>query len=316
VNGRNSDNTKLLNILDGSHPSDSTVWPRLTSGLRTGLFSSRMPDRMEIMAGAEKGESVMRRQRNEGNIRQILGIKFFIGDARSAVERMSRGGLLVVPAAPALKDIDCNDAYRDALTNADVAIADSGFMVLLWNWLQRDSLRRLSGLTYLRELLLHPDVRTPCNTFWVMAGPGSARKNIAWLASQGIAVPSSHVYHAPMYRGEIVDLELVDRLQALRVKHVVITVGGGTQERLGLYIKRNLDYLPAIHCVGAAIAFLSGDQVRIPSWADRFYLGWFFRCVSAPGRYFPRYWSARKLVPLLWRYRDKLPPLQTIAVQN
>ncbi len=246
-------------------------------------------------------------------VRRILGINFFAGDAQDAVEQISRGGLLVVPAAPALKDIACNEAYRDALTNADLAIADSAFMVLVWNWLQRDSLRRLSGLTYLRHLLLRPDVRTPGRTLWVMAGPANARKNTDWLASQGIVVPANHVYEAPMYGGQIEDLALVERLSALRVSHVVITLGGGTQERLGLYIKRNLDYSPAIHCIGAAIAFLSGDQVRIPVWADRFYLGWFFRCISAPGRYIPRYWSARKLVPLLWRYRDKLPPMQTVT---
>jgi UDP-N-acetyl-D-mannosaminuronic acid transferase (WecB/TagA/CpsF family) len=72
-------------------------------------------------------------------------------------------------------------------------------------------------------------------------------------------------------------------------------------------LKRNLDYLPAIHCIGAAIAFLSGDQVHIPEWADRFYLGWLFRCMSSPRRYVPRYFSAPQLVPLLWRYRDQLP---------
>ena len=160
---------------------------------------------------------------------------------------------------------------------------------------------------------LRPDVRAPGNTLWVMAGPVNARKNIEWLMSHGIEVPADHVYEAPMYKGEIEDPELLERLRNLRVKHVVVTLGGGTQERLGLYMKRNLNYLPAIHCIGAAIAFLSGDQVRIPAWADRFYLGWFFRCVSAPGRYVPRYWSARKLVPLLWRYRDKLPPMQTVT---
>jgi len=246
-------------------------------------------------------------------VRRILGINFFAGNVQGAVEQISRGGLLVVPAAPALKDIACNEAYRDALTNADLAIADSAFMVLLWNWLQGDSIRRLSGLTYLRQLLLRPDVRVPGSTLWVMAGPANARKNIDWLASQGIVVPASHGYEAPMEVGKVENPELVERRCALRVSHVVITLGGGTQERLGLYIKRNLEYLPAIHCIGAAIAFLSGDQVRIPAWADRFYMGWLLRCASDPGRYIPRYWSARKLIPLLWRYRDRLPPMQTVS---
>ena len=100
-------------------------------------------------------------------------------------------------------------------------------------------------------------------------------------------------------------------MQRIRPKHVVVTIGGGTQERLGLYLKRNLDFLPAIHCIGAAIAFLSGDQVHIPDWTDRFYLGWLYRCISEPKRYIPRYWGARKLLSLMLKYRSELPPLRT-----
>ncbi|MGB7547714.1 MAG: WecB/TagA/CpsF family glycosyltransferase [Terracidiphilus sp.] len=242
--------------------------------------------------------------------RQILGINFYVGDAAGALERICRGGLLVVPAAPALKDMAFDLSYREALINADLAIADSAFMVLVWNFLEHDTIQRLSGLKYLRALLLQPEVRVPGNTLWVMAAPASAKKNLEWLQSQGISVPPECVYEAPMYGARVEDEVLVERLQKLRVKHVVITVGGGTQERLGLYLKRRLDYLPAIHCIGAAIAFLSGDQVRIPNWADRFYLGWFFRCLSSPRRYIPRYWSAPRLLPLIWRYRSRLPVRQ------
>ena len=67
---------------------------------------------------------------------------------------------------------------------------------------------------------------------------------------------------------------------------------------------------PTIHCIGAAIAFLSGDQVNIPVWGDRFYLGWLLRCLSDPKRYIPRYWDARKLIALMVRYRDRLPDLR------
>jgi len=247
--------------------------------------------------------------------RQILGINFYVGDVEGVLERLSHGGLLVVPAAPALKDVAHNPEYLEALINADVAIADSAFMVLFWNWMQRDSIPRLSGLKYLRVLLQREDVRKPGNTFWVMAGVGSAGKNLAWLRSEGINVPPECVYNAPMYGNTIDDPKLLANLERLRPKHIIVTVGGGTQERLGLYLKRNLGYLPAIHCIGAAIAFLSGDQVRIPNWADRLYLGWLFRCISSPRRFVPRYLSAPRLLPLLWRYRTELPIPQTGATR-
>lgn len=247
--------------------------------------------------------------------RQILGINFYVGDVEGVFNRLSHGGLLVVPAAPALKDVAHNEEYRDALLNADVAIADSAFMVILWNWMQGDSIPRLSGLKYLRALLRLEEVRKPGNTFWVMAGAESASKNLAWLRSQGIDVPPECVYNAPIYGSKIEDPQLVYTIGALRPKHIVVTVGGGTQERLGLYLKRNLGYLPAIHCIGAAIAFLSGDQVRIPNWADRLYLGWLFRCVSSPRKFIPRYLSAPRLIPLLWRYRTELPAQQAGAIR-
>lgn len=241
--------------------------------------------------------------------RRILGVDFFCGTVHEAIEKMRRGGLLVVPAAPALKDLSTNAPYRDALLNADMAITDSAFMVLIWNAIQRDDVSRLSGLEYLRELLLETDVRRPNNTVWIMASPVSARRNLAWLAHQGIDVPEECVYMAPLYRGTIDDPELLDLLKRLQPQHVIVTVGGGTQERLGLYLKERLPYLPAIHCIGAAIAFLSGDQVHIPVWADKFYLGWLFRSLSDPRRYVPRYWEARHLFGLILRYRQELPPL-------
>jgi UDP-N-acetyl-D-mannosaminuronic acid transferase (WecB/TagA/CpsF family) len=110
-----------------------------------------------------------------------------------------------------------------------------------------------------------------------------------------------------MYGPTIDDEPLLAQIRKRRPSHIIVTIGGGSQERVGLYLKRRLDPLPAIHCIGAAIAFLSGDQVQIPMWADRLYLGWLFRCLSEPRRYVPRYWSARKLVWLMLQYRETLP---------
>jgi UDP-N-acetyl-D-mannosaminuronic acid transferase (WecB/TagA/CpsF family) len=250
-------------------------------------------------------------QASQTTTHRILGIDFFDGSAKAAIEIMRNGGLLVVPAAPALKDLARNLAYRDALLNADLVLTDSAFMVLIWNRLQSSPIKRLSGLEYLRELLGEVDVRRPGNTLWIMASPISAKRNLTWLEGQGIAVPEDHIYMAPIYgNGPLSDLTLVEQLNRLRPQHVILTLGGGTQERLGLYLKRNLAYHPAIHCIGAAIAFLSGDQVHIPVWADKFYLGWLLRSLSEPKRYIPRYLDAFKLFPLMRRYRDRLPDLK------
>jgi exopolysaccharide biosynthesis WecB/TagA/CpsF family protein len=238
----------------------------------------------------------------------ILGIRFFIGTAQGAIDEVSRhGGLVVVPAAPALKNLAHDQRYRDALLGADFAIADSALMVLLWNMMQRARISKLSGLKYLRALIEQADFRQSEYNFWVMPSPVAAERNVAWLRRNGVSVADENVYLAPTYSAEIRDPELIELLEKRRPRHVVIGIGGGTQEQLGIYLKQNLSYRPAIHCVGAAIAFLSGDQVRIPVWVDGMGLGWLWRSASNPRRFIPRYWDARHLVPLMLRYRDRLP---------
>ena len=144
-----------------------------------------------------------------------------------------------------------------------------------------------------------------------MSCSSAAQRNLSWLRENGVRVANEDVYLAPLYGPQITDEELLERLEARKPRHIVLGVGGGTQERLGLFLKQRLSYRPAIHCIGAAIAFLSGDQVHIPVWADKFYLGWLLRSLSEPKRYLPRYLDAFKLYPLLRRYRDRLPDLES-----
>jgi N-acetylglucosaminyldiphosphoundecaprenol N-acetyl-beta-D-mannosaminyltransferase len=231
-----------------------------------------------------------------------------VAEAQEAIDQIRQsGGLVVVPAAPALKNLAHDLRYRDALLGADFAIADSTLMVLLWNLIQRDRIPKLSGLKYLRVLLEQPEFHQPGSSFWIMPTPVAAQRNLAWLQANGIAAIEDDVYLAPMYDRIIDDPELLRRLDERRPQHIILGLGGGTQEPLGFYLKQKLSYQPAIHGIGAAIGFLSGEQVRIPTWADDLGLGWLWRSLSSPSRYGARYWDARRLIPLLIRYKDKLP---------
>ena len=120
-------------------------------------------------------------------------------------------------------------------------------------------------------------------------------------------VSEKDLHLAPFYGAETRDPELLMKLEQRRPKHVVLGVGGGTQEPLGLYLKRNLSFRPAIRNFGAAIGFLSGDQVRIPVWVDELGLGWLWRSAWNPKRFGRRYWDARSVAALIVRYRDRLP---------
>jgi UDP-N-acetyl-D-mannosaminuronic acid transferase (WecB/TagA/CpsF family) len=248
----------------------------------------------------------------EPQYRRILGIRFFVGDAPEAVELGARSGFVVVPAAPALLELERDDEYRQALLEADFAITDSGFLVLLWNLMNRDRIHRVSGLEYLRLLLARPELRIPRSTLWVMPSQASMDRNLAWLNANDYPFETADCHVAPRYpRGAVSDEALVELVNERHPRHIVICLGGGVQEKLGLYLKRRSSGSPAIHCIGAAIGFLTGDQVRIPGWADKRVLGWLFRCVSDPRRFVPRYAKALELPRLLWRYGSRLPDLPT-----
>lgn len=241
---------------------------------------------------------------------QILGVRFFAGSAGEAVRLGLCGGLVVAPAAPALVDLTTNAGYRAALLAADLVLADSGFMVLLWRLFGDGGIERVSGLEYLALLLAEPAVRQPGATFWVMPAIAARDRNLAWLHSQGWKASKDDCYVAPIYPpGAIHDVRLEQILADRKPRHVIIALGGGVQEQLGHALKSRVASGTGIHCTGAAIGFLSGEQVSIPMWADALYLGWFMRCLTAPRRFIPRYWRAIRLAALIARHRSTLPPL-------
>jgi UDP-N-acetyl-D-mannosaminuronic acid transferase (WecB/TagA/CpsF family) len=239
---------------------------------------------------------------------KVLGIRFVLGTAQQVIDLASEnGGLVVVPAAPAMCTIASDAVYREALLCADLVIPDSAYMVWSWNLLHRPRISKLSGLTYLRALLMRDELSRPGATFYVAPSRKAAELIATWLNENDIVLDPADLYVAPQYNGNAQDPALVEMIERRRPRHVILGVSGGVQEPLGLYLKRSLTYMPAIHCIGAAIGFLTGDQVYIPTWADKVGIGWLIRCVSDPKRFIPRYWRARNLFSLIARYRELLP---------
>jgi len=72
-------------------------------------------------------------------------------------------------------------------------------------------------------------------------------------------------------------------------------------------LREHYAHRPAIHCIGAALGFVTGYQIAIPNWADRLYLGWLFRLFANPRRFFPRALSALALPGMILHYGEKLP---------
>ena len=243
--------------------------------------------------------------------RQVLGIQFFNGDVEEAIRAiLQHGGLLIAPSGTCFARLREDEIYRRAVLGADLAIADSGLMVVLWRLLQRENVERISGLKYVKHLLSKLKREGSGQVFWVLPGERARRKLVDWSRREAFPINTENCYVAPRYGLEIEDRNLLALVERNRSAHLVIAIGSGAQEKLGDYLRENLSYRPAIHCIGAALGFVTGDQVSIPDWVDRFYLGWLWRLFAQPSIFIPRLSRALELPWLIWKYGEKLPPLQ------
>ena len=243
--------------------------------------------------------------------RQILGLRFFNGDVDEAITLMlRRGGFLVAPSGTCFGRLREDEMYRRAVLAADLAIADSGLMVGLWRLLGREKLHRISGLKYLKRLLTTLKREEKREVFWVLPTEPARQNLLDWSRHEAFSINRENCYVAPRYGSDIEDRDLLALIEQHRPAHVIIAIGSGAQEKLGYYLRENLSYRPAIHCTGAALGFITGDQAAIPDWADRFYLGWFFRLLAQPRVFIPRLFRAFELPWLIWKYGEKLPPMR------
>ena len=242
---------------------------------------------------------------------QILGIQFFNGDVDDAVQSMiRRGGFLIAPSGTCFARLRQDERYRRAVLTADLAIADSGLMVLLCRLFRRESLQRISGLKYLKHLLATLKGGGTGDVFWIVPTGRARQKLLDWSRREALPISDEDCYVAPRYGFEVGDPSLVALIERRRPAQVIIAIGSGPQEKLGFYLRENLSYRPAIHCTGAALGFITGDQTSIPDWADRFYLGWFFRLLAQPRTFIPRLSRALELPWLILKYGEKLPPMR------
>jgi exopolysaccharide biosynthesis WecB/TagA/CpsF family protein len=247
---------------------------------------------------------------------QILGIQFCDGDVEEVLEGMFRkGGFLIAPSGTCFARLSRDATYREAVISADVAIPDSGAMVLLWRIVHRQKIPRISGLRYLQQLSTRLFAEK-AKVLWVLPNESARRKTGEWLQKNQFPFRDEDFYFAPMYGAAVEDRALVAKIDNQRPDHVIVGIGSGPQEKLGYYLRENLSYRPAIHCVGAALGFLTGDQVAIPDWADRFYLGWLLRLFAQPRVFIPRLSRALQLPWFIARYGAEPPPLRAQRTED
>jgi N-acetylglucosaminyldiphosphoundecaprenol N-acetyl-beta-D-mannosaminyltransferase len=229
----------------------------------------------------------------------LFNISFINGNYEEAFSRLKKGEFMVVPSGPGLATIDKDLKYYESLKGADFAIPDSGLMIILARLFFGLKINKLSGPKFLRLFLKEEVLRNEGILFSIDPSNKESIINNKYLNDIWIPIKEAAHYIAPLYdKDNISDKKLIQILENLEVKpkFLLINLAGGVQERLGFYIKNNLSYKLGIICTGAAIAFETGQQARLPKWLDDLYLGWLVRIIQSPKQFTMRYLNAFRLV--------------------
>ena len=226
------------------------------------------------------------------------GIKFDNIYPKNFNKYIVKKGLFVFPAGPALATIDQSKKYHESLIKADIVFFDSGFFVLLLKFLKNLSVIKFSGYRFLNLFFNYLKNNKKKSIFCIDPNSKFSKSNKNLLKSLG--VQKVHNYLAPNYNSKsLLDRKLLQKIKKVRPDFVLMNIGGGKQEILGLYLKQNLKIKTTILCTGAAISFFTKDQAPITGLIDRLYLGWFVRFIFNPLIFFKRYFYSLRLIPMV-----------------
>jgi N-acetylglucosaminyldiphosphoundecaprenol N-acetyl-beta-D-mannosaminyltransferase len=167
---------------------------------------------------------------------------------------IKKNGLYVFPAAPALTKIDKDFEYKNSLINSDYVFLDSGFLCLFLLFFKGVRVKKLSGLKFLRKLLSY--LRYKKKKLYLI-DPNSLHSNKNFIFLKKLNINKVESYVAPKYKSKISDKKLLGRINKYKPDFILINIGGGVQEKLGYYLKKNVRFKTKIICTGAAIAFLT-----------------------------------------------------------
>lgn len=232
----------------------------------------------------------------------IFDIKFIDANVDEIYHEIEKGGFMIAPSAPSLTLLELDESYRASMKNSNFAIFDSSLLCLFLLIVNRIKVQKISGLKFLKFFLEKIKYYENGTLFLIDPTSRDMQKNRFLINSYGYQLKKSHQYMAPIYnKGPIIDTELLKLLEKLKPTWILINLGGGVQERLADYIQLNISFKPSILCTGAAIAFLTGEQAKIPAIVDKMHLGWLMRCLVDGKKFIPRYIKGFKVVFMLIR---------------
>ena len=225
-------------------------------------------------------------------------IKFNNINFRDFKKYIIKKGLFVFPAGPALANIEKSDEYYESIKKADFVFFDSGLFVLLLKIFKNIKVDKFSGYKFLNLFFDYLKENRDKTVFCIDPNSKFSQSNKIFLRKLGIK--KIHNYLAPQYNSlNLSDKKLLTLLRKKKPNYILTNIGGGTQEILGLYLKKKLKFKTTILCTGGAISFFTGDQAPINNFIDKFYLGWIIRLIFNPIIFFKRYVFGLRLIPMV-----------------
>ena len=207
-------------------------------------------------------------------------------------------GLFVFPSAPGLANIENNSKYYNSLKKADYVFFDSGFFVLLLKLFKNINVNKFSGYKFLRFFFKYLKNNKDKSIFCIDPNKKVSKSNSRYFKNLGIKKIYNHI--SPVYDvNNLTDKHLLKKIKKLKPNFILTNVGGGTQEILGLYLKKNLKFKTTILCTGGAISFFTGEQAPINDFIDKFFLGLIVRIFFNPLLFYKRIFNGLKLLPLV-----------------
>src|SRR5262249_61708634 len=108
------------------------------------------------------------------------------------------------------------------------------------------------------------EVQENKDVFWVLPNEDARLRLLDWSRREAFRIANENCYVAPRYAFELNDQNLLALIERRRAAHIIIAIGSAAQEKLGYYLRENLSYRPAIHCICAALIFITRDQRATP----------------------------------------------------
>lgn len=231
---------------------------------------------------------------------RLMKINFFEAEYNYIIKLLiKKRGYLVMPAASSLIEVKVNAIYRTALQKSTAALFDSGFFCLSLLISKFIFFNKFSGYKFIKFFLNDNNLKKK-KILCLDPSTKSAKINYLYLKSKKFIFIKNYV--CPNYNiKSIKDVKLLNIINEFKPEIIISNIGGGVQEILAFYIKKNAHKKTIIICSGAALSFITGEKAKITDLADKYYLGWFKRLLFNPRVYYKRVFNSFPLFFLVLR---------------